>query len=89
LTNFDVTREDYFGRQQAIIQISKDVTSRFKNAHFLSTDSVLFPDGKDFRPFNNEGFFYFDDDHLNDFGANHLMGDLIEKWLKDEIQKKR
>ena len=87
-SKFIVTREDYLERQGTITQISKDVASKIPNAHFLTTDSVIFRDGKDFKPFNDDGVFYYDDDHLNDFGANHLLGDLIEKWLQDEVQNK-
>lgn len=52
----------------------------------LSIDEQFFPNGQPFKPYNSKGSFYFDDDHLNDFGANLILGDKIKEWLQEAVK---
>lgn len=77
-----ITLEDYTEKQGEVNLILDKIASDRENVFSLPLKRAVFPQGQVFVPFNERATFYYDRSHLNDFGADIVLGDFIKRYLK-------
>ena len=81
INDFLQTKEKYLQTGGYFNSLIEEVTNEVDGASTMPVIEVFFKNGKDFQPFDEFSTFYYNQDHLNDYGSNLLLGSTIKTWL--------
>ena len=76
-----ISKDRYFDRQRQTNEIIDRIVDAFPSARSVDPSVVFFADSEYCAIADEKASYFYDDDHLNDYGARKILGAAINEWL--------